>query len=444
MLNIYQRTRYQKRMSWISPTDLRHSIMNDPIVDVFELTMQDQKDKMEDFDLFLIQKGKQFEKDIIHYIHTHYCPVITLDGTFTNIKETISLIKNKTYPIIHNVPFRNTEDFTYGIIDLLVRNDIFKKIFPNIPIETRKQKFYVVIDIKFSTLYLSSDGESLLNQKNQIFYKSQCFLYNQAIGKIQDYTPKSSYILGRRYSFRKKGKRIKITNCFAYLGTISFQHTKDKYEQQIKKIQEWIKTIKQNRFNLSILYPNMKNSIPEWNSLKKNHAKQQEDITQLWNCNPKNRDNAHSHHIYKLSDKKLSSTILGINGSKAHVIDSMLDINRQSRHLMLPRKITSDYGKWRQLDNSVAFCDFETINDLFDPLSLNRVPIHKSYEIIFMIGLYYYDHVTQKWEYKSFCMDEISFENEKKICKEFSLFISSQKLILYGIGMQNNHKSIVL
>ena len=430
MLNIYQRTRYQKRMSWISPTDLRHSIMNDPIVDVFELTKQDQKDKMEDFDLFLIQKGKQFEKDVVHYIHTHYCPVITLDETFMNenIKETISLIKNKTYPILHNVPFKNTDDFTYGIIDLLVRNDVFQKIFPNIQIETRKQKFYVVIDIKFSTLYLSSDGESLLNQKNQTFYKSQCFLYNQAIGKIQEYTPKSSYILGRRYSFRKKGKKTKITNCFDHLGTISFQHTKDNYEQQIKNIQKWIKTIKQKRFNLSILHPNMKNSTPEWNSLKRNHAIQQEDITQLWNCNPKNRDNAHSHNIYKLSDKKLSSSILGINGSKARVIDSMLNINRQSRHLMLPRKIKSDYGQWRQLDESVAFCDFETINDLFDPLSLNRVPIHKSYEIIFMIGLYYYDHTTQNWEYKSFCMDEISFENEKKICKEFTLFMSSQKI----------------
>ena len=404
--------------------------MNDPIIDVFEFKKQNKKETMKDFDLFLINKGKTFEKDVVNYIHDNYCPVLTLRGQFTdeNIKKTNNIIKSKTYPILHNVLFKNDDNLTYGIIDLLVRNDIFMKLFPNIIIESRKESFYVVIDIKFATIHLSQNGHSLLNQKNQIFYKLQCFIYNQAIGKIQNYIPQSSYILGRRYSFSKKGKKVKILNCFEHLGTILYKDIKINCKDKIKKTQTWIKNIKQNRFKWSLLYPNMKNNTPEWNLLKTKYAKEKDDITQLWNCSHKNRDNAHSNNIFKLSDPNLSSLILGFKGNKAMIIDSMLNINNKSKYLMLPKKIKSSYGQWRQLDNSCAFCDFETINDLLDPLSINRVPIHTSYEIIFMIGLYYKNKITMKWEYKSFCLDEISFENEKKMCEEFTQFMFLQNI----------------
>ena len=84
---------------------------------------------------------------------------------------------------------------THGIIDLLVRSDYLHKLVDECPLTQDEIKIpnkldtksyhYIVIDIKFSTLPLRSDGKHLLNSGSYPAYKAQCLIYTQAVGLIQ-------------------------------------------------------------------------------------------------------------------------------------------------------------------------------------------------------------------------------------------------------------------
>ena len=118
-------------------------------------------------------------------------------------------------PIIHSAPLSNKKNKTYGIADLLVRSDYLNQLV-DVPIDLpdgRATKlntdyYYVVIDIKYQTLKLKSDGLHLLNNNSIRAYKAQTWIYNQALGNIQGYTPSCAYILGRRWNYTSKGGKI--------------------------------------------------------------------------------------------------------------------------------------------------------------------------------------------------------------------------------------------
>ena len=128
----------------------------------------------------------------------------------------------KGTPIIHSAPIYNDKNNTYGIIDLLVRSDYINKLFNNFKIDDYNIKapnldidyHYRVIEIKYCSLYLSSNGVNFLNSNKIPAYKAQLCIYNVAIANIQGYKPPNTYILGIRYQY--------ISNDQLYLGESSF------------------------------------------------------------------------------------------------------------------------------------------------------------------------------------------------------------------------------
>src|SRR5207247_2259378 len=55
---------------------------------------------------------------------------------------------------------------------------------------------YRVVDIKFTTLGLLADGHAAADH---LKYMVQLWLYNEALGRLQGFTPPSAFLLGRRW-----------------------------------------------------------------------------------------------------------------------------------------------------------------------------------------------------------------------------------------------------
>ena len=109
-------------------------------------------------------------------------------------------------PIVHQAVLRDAETRTYGAADFLVRSDFFTEFFPGhvtseaaavpAPDLGNGRWHYIVIDAKFTTLDLLVSGDVGGGGSNPA-YKSQLYVYNRALGRLQGYTPPTAFLLGR-------------------------------------------------------------------------------------------------------------------------------------------------------------------------------------------------------------------------------------------------------
>src|SRR3990167_1305267 len=194
----------KQKKTLVSCSKVENYLNNDSLADWLDLYWP-EKEKNNSLD-FLKQKGIEFEKKIVEHIADLF-PVKHIGKiTSRNCQRVIQEMKNGT-EILASVPFVNDKNNTKGIIDLLIRNDIFSKLFPSCSksdmFKEGKSKFgnyfYVVIDIKFCTLPLSVNGCFLLNSGRFPGYKGQVYLYNKYIADLQEYDPECAFLLGRRY-----------------------------------------------------------------------------------------------------------------------------------------------------------------------------------------------------------------------------------------------------
>ena len=158
---------------WISATHLKNFLLKDHLVDWLKeystrkcVIKQDNK-----FVSFIMKKGEQFEESIVDYINNNKLPVVTVSTRCDekSYKKTIKLMKEGC-PIIHSAPVKNTKNNTRGIIDLLVRNDYIHKLIDIPPViedsiapKLNGNYHYVIVDIKFSTIPMRSNGVNILN-----------------------------------------------------------------------------------------------------------------------------------------------------------------------------------------------------------------------------------------------------------------------------------------
>jgi len=386
-----------------------------------------------------MERGVEFEKKLIDYINDNRLSVVTVSNYITNIsiKKTIDLMKNGV-PIIHSAPVRNSKNHTHGIIDLLVRSDYLQRIVDDCPLTNEEQIIpsptlghdfhYVVIDVKFSTLPLRSDGRHLLNSGCYPAYKAQCLIYNNAIGNIQGYTPQYSYILGRRWKYTQKGIKFNNLTCLNKLGVIDYKKVDKSYIKLTADALNWVRKNKKHGHKWSVsppsrieLYPNMCHDSGKWQQAKENIATDIGEISTIWNCGVKHRNIGINNSITSWHDFNCTSENIGIRGLRAPIIDSILDINRQNTDKIRPKRIKNNMFKWKKECNEM-FVDFETLSDIFG--SFSDLPTQKQTDMIFMIGIWYKPKVSQKkWVYKRFTCNKETYEEEYRIMDEFAIFI---------------------
>src|SRR2546428_1655022 len=60
----------------------------------------------------------------------------------------------------------------------------------------RHGRHYRVVDVKFSTLHLLKDGGL---GANDVDVMAQAWIYNEALGRLQGFTPPAAYVAGRAW-----------------------------------------------------------------------------------------------------------------------------------------------------------------------------------------------------------------------------------------------------
>ena len=428
---------------YISATCTRNYMLKDSLVDWLKIHSNSNNksgifSNNDGFVSFIMEKGKEFESELVKYINNHRLPVITVSEYITteSVNKTIELMKAGT-PVIHSAPVRNPKNHTHGIIDILIRSDYIHSLVDECPL-TDEEKIipspklghnfhYIVIDVKFSTLNLRADGKHILNSGSYPAYKAQCLIYNEAIANIQGYESRYAFILGRRWKYTKKDINYDNINCLNKLGVIDYEKVDKSYVEETKNSLKWVRENKKYGHQWSVsppsrpeLYPNMCNDSGKWQVQKEKIADDIGEITKVWYCGVKHRNIAIKNGITSWRDPACVSSNLGIKGIRAPIIDNILDINRQSIDKIRPKKIINDMFNWKNPVNEI-FVDFETICDIFSPFS--ELPEQKKTDIIFMIGIWYKDKDSSQWVYKRFTCNKATYEEEYLIMDEFNEFL---------------------
>lgn len=442
------------KKDWI-PATATHNYFNDPLLDWFKYNYplknknsSYHKVKNNMMKSFLCKQGNEFEKEIIKLIYNKVGKknIIKIDSIDKarddqKVKETLNAMK-KGYTIILGGVLHNNKNKSYGLPDILIRSDKINDLILHDVIDDDKsinanllgkQKWhYRVIDIKYQTLNLKADGETLLNSGMIPAYKSQLCVYNQALGVMQGYQPGQAYLLGRRWVYQKQGRQYYNNSCFDKLGIIDYEQDDEHYIQLTQKALDWVKlckTDKAKKWNVfqyplkyEELYPNMSNQKnDQWNNLKNKIARQNYELTSLWQVGKKHRHQGLQNGINNWMDKKCTAKKLGIHGKTGETLDKIIKINQTKKQLIAPTEIKSDLNNWKNPKNIEFFVDFEYKNAVFDQVI--KLPIVDTAVLLFTIGVGYIDPTNQTWQFKNFTVNQLNDDEEYTICKNFLNYI---------------------
>jgi predicted RecB family nuclease len=417
------------RKELISPSHLRNYILNDPLIDYLEYykinTINETPNRertnsivSNDFEEFIKLKGIDFEKKIMDQFKYK---ILNIDGIISEetYLKTVNALKNNE-PIIYQGVLFDFKNKTYGRPDLIIRGDFLKKIFN----EVVKDNVYYIIDIKFSTINISSCEKYITNSNGVAVYKCQILVYMNAINEILNQTNNLAFILGKRYSITKNGNKNTIYNDnYSKVAKINYETNDLKYKLVVKNAINWIFKLRSEgskwkllpKPSVNELYPNMSNSKDgKWRPLKKELAEKIKELTLIVNVGYTERVNAFSKNIYSYDDPSCNAYVLGIKGSKVKLVDDLIKINSSScLDIIRPDKIKFNNTNWRKcLDHQMEFfLDYETTTD-FDRDNF-----------IFMIGIGF---SQIKWNFKCFITKDKSKESQKEMFNQFWDYINNK------------------
>lgn len=458
---------------WFSASSTRNFLIKDPLLDwlnFHSLSLAVKKPsyarfiknvnarQVNNFTEFIMAQGNEFESKVMEFLYKRHKNLIYDVGGNSNarseekMEDTIRAM-NKGIPIIYQGVLHNSDNQTYGVPDLIVRSDWLKELVKTNPIQSVYENIsasllktpyddkppnyhYCIVDIKFTTLKLRADGIHLLNSGSVPAFKSQLYVYNLALGKIQGYTPHCAYILGRKWSFKTKNLTTKGNSCVDKLGIINYDEVDIEFVKKTNDALAWLKDMRENgdKWDLTSaplckaeLYPNMSNMQDyPWHEVKKELAKEIGEITSLWMCGVKNRVNSHAHGIYSWKDERCNTDTLGVFGPKiSKTLKKILDINRSETHALVePPLIINNDCNWQKRKDLEFYVDFEFVNDIVSDFT--QMPRVEAEPIIFMIGVGHFDIVSNNWIYRDFTVSSLDLEEEDRICTEFSMYIRAE------------------
>lgn len=453
-------------LDWFDMYNIKN-IDDKPVKKSFKSEHKDEKDS---FLSFILSKGSEFEKYIINILKNKFPnDFIQIAESYeakdiSKYKDTLLAMK-ENIPIIYQGILHNTQNKTYGSVDLIIRTDYLRKIFNHFPTieeedndkkEINDEKIeniydfssfkykYCVIDIKWSQLHFNADGLTLRNTANVKPFKTQIILYNIALGEafnriysnegLKDNIkyPNYCYLLGKSWILERtvnKKKEISFSNNpFDKLGIVDISDNDNKYIETINDILEWYRKLNLHGHKWSVnppsnkyLYPNMSNTLDGlYHKLKMEIANKFFEITNIWQCGVNHRENAMNQNFFSWKHKDVDAKLLGINGKYTqNLVDKILQVNRgEYKDIIYPKKFKNNDGNWK-FTKIKLYIDIETIPGIFfnDEKNDEKNNEREFRDIIFMIGL----GIRQNDEYKveKFILEDLTIEKRKEMMNKF-------------------------
>lgn len=448
---------------YVSPSDLTNYMLDDPVLDYFKIKAKGIKRSRGGqiigggnmsigggFEDYIKNQGIQFEQDIYEGILDKYPDkVVEIDeGTPADKFKNTLIALESNIPIIYQGMLIDTELKTFGLPDLLIRSDWIRKLFPETAVKKSRARsifgrfHYIVVDIKWSTLHFRS-GRTTLRKHGRIeSYKSQLYVYTEALSKIQKYSSSVAYIWGRAWIHESCNIKTRGSGD-DFLGEIDYngidQHIVEKTYDAIN----WISELREKYKSWSInppsrdeLYPNMKNRFNgNFAKQKKNLADNIKEITSLWYCGISARRKAHDLGITRYDDLRLTAGMMGLGGNRERILNQILEVNQIKDFKVLPAMIEDNTYDWQTPPELTStsdviefFIDFETIGGfMMDPVDIGP-------DRVFMIGLGRMAPIPRsglrssddgRWEYKCFTAKSVDKFGEAQIFTELYDYLES-------------------
>lgn len=407
----------------VSATRLANYIRNDPIIDYLDIVnknemvvsedtlnlekkkeQQSVKKRKTSFD-YIVEEGYKFEEKIIIKIKKKMIEnnlkdkIITIEK-YENINEhfekTKEIIEQHKFDVILGGILINKKNMTYGYPDIIISGLWINKFINSPPPKIICDELYYIIDIKSSTINLINGGKYVSCSNLIEGYKTQIWIYKEALNQIQKCESNYGFILGKKYKYIQDNKEIYIKDPFYMLGLIDYSHEKDKgnnIKNKITKAIKWNRELKKNwkKYKLypisTKIRPNMKNSFDKnYKKIKKHVATKNKELTLLWNCGVKQRNYAFKSKITKYSDLKLTPEKLGFveNSSRYNILNSMLSTTQSDKLIFLNKK--NNHNNWQKKTQHEFFVDFETYTPSFDEKLIYEEEEPDETQCIYMIG----------------------------------------------------------
>ncbi|HUQ41904.1 MAG TPA: hypothetical protein VM052_05325 [Candidatus Limnocylindrales bacterium] len=363
-------------------------------------------------------------------------------------------------PIIAGAVLRDPELRTFGIADLLVRSDVLGEICPEAyvtdPLELpviglSHGRHYRIVEIKFQTIDLLKNGD-LTTAASELDTLVQVWIYNQALGRLQGYTPPSAFVAGRgwRTSQGDRGDR-----CWERLGRVRrdvFLRGRGlELREVVPQATAWVRRVRTEGAEWRVLpmpsvpelWPNMKSDQGGWHDAKVRIARELADLTLLPRIGVAERARAHGAGITRWDDPRLSAGVFGVSEKETAILDAVLTVNRDGGPSLLPQRLRD--GAWRFRAPVEAYVDFEFLQDLADDFT--AFPRKGGQALIFQIGCGTYR--DGDWRFRQFTVDDLSLEAEARmidawleflrtLCAETASDLHDARLVHWSPAEQTN------
>lgn len=425
---------------WVSASRTRNWCLKDPLLDWLHLHGADRGfvpdapgDARCDFREFVFQQGRRFEAGVLEQLAKRVSVYQLQGGGFSHSQSLAACDDTfaamcRGEAVIYQGVLRNPQDRTYGAPDLLVRSDVLRSLFPDALSADEAQQgapaigaahwHYRVVDVKFKTLQFDQHWEA---GNDHLAFKTQVWLYNQALGRIQGFTPPHAYLLGRGW---KKGANDEGSkSCLDRLAPVAHDSLPAGRNRPLRDVVEdavqWIRSLRREGAGWDPvagigpdMLPNLSNDQNQpWGSAVRQIAERVEDVSLAWMVGDVGRDKLRALG-YRRWTEGWSAAHAGINNGRGAALDAILAVNRNpAAPAVSPARVRTEREIWGAPGAVEFFVDFETVNNLNDDFA--HLPAQNGQPLIFMIGCGHME--AGQWVFECFTTDRLSVADEADI-----------------------------
>jgi hypothetical protein len=417
------------------------------------------------FDLgrFLMQQGRGFERALIADLGTRWevVRIATRPDEARSLDAALATwdAMSAGIPIIAGAVVRDPQLRTFGIVDLLVRTDVLAELCPDAfigdPLELpviglAHGRHYRVVEVKFKTIEILKTGD-MTTAAGEVDTLTQTWIYNEALGRMQGYTPPVAYVAGRAWrQGEERGDR-----CWDRLGRIRHDVVLKGRGMDLRDVVQqasaWVRRVRTDGAEWRVLplpsvpelWPNMKAEDSGWHDAKAKIAKELADLTLLPRVGMNERARAHAVGITRWDDPRLDAAVFGVSAKESAILDAVLAVNRDGGEPLRPARLRD--GDWRRRAPVETYVDFEFLQDLADDFS--SFPRKGGQALIFQIGCGTYREGT--WRFRQFTVDDLTLEAEarmiddwltflRRLCSDAATDILESRLVHWSPAEQSN------